>query len=135
VILQFAFSGEPHHPYLPENAHERQVIYPGTHDNDTTRGWYDKLEAHERLHVDAYFGGPLEDPARALVEAAWRARPNLAVAQLQDVLSLGTEARLNVPGQPEGNWTWRHTDPEALEAVADGLKRLTEESGRASAPA
>lgn len=130
AILQFAFYGDPNHPYLPENARERQVTYPGTHDNDTTCGWYDKLSEQDRRHVEEYFDGPLDDPAWTLIEVAWRSRANLAIAQVQDLLSLGTEARLNVPGLADGNWTWRLSDRGRLEGVAERLARLTEEAGR-----
>ena len=86
AVLQFALGGDPSNPHLPENHHEQSVVYTGTHDNDTTRGWWDSLSAADR----AWTGLDPADPAWSLIELAWRSRAALAVAPLQDVLGLGT---------------------------------------------
>ena len=104
VVLQFALGDDPANPHLPQNHQEQSVVYTGTHDNDTTRGWWESLTDEQR----AWTGLDHADPARALVEVAWSSRAALAVAPLQDILSLGHEARMNLPGSEEGNWQWRY---------------------------
>ncbi|HEY6961580.1 MAG TPA: 4-alpha-glucanotransferase [Gaiellaceae bacterium] len=126
AVLQFALGGDPKNPHLPRNHEEQQVVYTGTHDNDTTVGWWDSLSEEEREWSELDPG----DPAWSLLAAAWSSRAALAVAPLQDVLRLGHEARMNLPGTEEGNWQWRH-DPKLLTpAVASELRELTERAGR-----
>ena len=126
VVLQFALGGDPTNPHLPQNHQEQSVVYTGTHDNDTTRGWWDSLTAEQR-HV---VGARPRRPGRSLVEAAWASRAALAVAPLQDVLSLGSEARMNLPGTEEGNWQWRFGAGDLTDELAGGLRELTERNGR-----
>jgi 4-alpha-glucanotransferase len=126
VVLQFALGGDPTNPHLPQNHEEQSVVYTGTHDNDTTRGWWESLSDEEREWADL----DANDPARALVEVAWSSRAALAVAPLQDVLSLGTEARMNLPGTEEGNWEWRYGADDLTDERARGLRELTERSNR-----
>jgi 4-alpha-glucanotransferase len=106
LVLQFAFDGSADNPYLPANHVENAVIYTGTHDNDTTLGWYRSLSPDTRAYVDQQLGGrsPMPD---TLVEAAYRSPARLAVVPMQDLLRLGGEARMNTPGTPRGNWSWR----------------------------
>ena len=108
AVLHFALGRDPSNPHLPENHHEQSVVYTGTHDNDTTRGWWDSLSAADR----EWSGLDPADPAWSLIEVAWRSRAALAVAPLQDVLGLGNEARMNLPGTEEGNWQWRYSPAE-----------------------
>jgi 4-alpha-glucanotransferase len=126
VVLQFGIGGDPKSPHLPAN-HERQAVaYTGTHDNDTSRGWWDSLSDAER----EWSGLDPSDPAWSLLTAAWHSRAALAIAPLQDVLGLGHEARMNLPGTEEGNWTWRY-DAKALTAEhAARLRALTEDTRR-----
>ena len=121
VVLQFGIGGDSKSPHLPAN-HERQsVAYTGTHDNDTTLGWWESLSDADR----EWSGLDPSDPAWALISATWHSRAALAIAPLQDVLDLGSEARMNLPGTEEGNWTWR-CDPELLTAEhAVRLRELT----------
>jgi 4-alpha-glucanotransferase len=109
VVLQFATGGDPQNPHLPANHEEQSVVYTGTHDNDTTRGWWDSLSDEDR----AWTGLDPDDPAWSLIGVAWGSRAALAIAPLQDVLDLGPEARMNLPGTEGGNWQWRY-DPAAL---------------------
>jgi 4-alpha-glucanotransferase len=126
AVLQFALGGDPKNPHLPANHEEQQVIYTGTHDNDTTVGWWESLSDEDR----AWSGLDPADPAWSLIGHAWESRAALAVAPLQDVLRLGTEARMNLPGTEEGNWTWRYA-PKALTAeTARELRDLTERTKR-----
>ena len=128
VVLQFAYGGDPANPHLPANHAEQSVVYTGTHDNDTALGWWRRLPDAER----ATTGLQGVDPAWELLETAWQSRGALAVAPLQDVLSLGSEARLNTPGKPTGNWRWR-VDVDALTPrLAARLRALTEQTGRMS---
>ena len=125
AVLQFALGRSPSNPHLPENHHEQSVVYTGTHDNDTTRGWWDSLSAADR----AWSGLDPADPAWSLIEIAWRSRAALSIAPLQDVLDLGNEARMNLPGTEEGNWQWRYS-PAAL--TAELARRLRELTGSAN---
>ncbi|MCB9520517.1 MAG: 4-alpha-glucanotransferase [Myxococcales bacterium] len=128
-VLQFGFDGDGRNPHLPANVVERSVVYTGTHDNDTSAGWLASLDAAARARVADALGRTTVD-ARALVEAAWKTPASLAVAPLQDLLGLGTEARMNTPGTAVGNWTWR-VRRETLEAFPkEWLRELGERTGR-----
>jgi 4-alpha-glucanotransferase len=112
-VLQFAFDGHADNPHLPENYVPNATVYTGTHDNPTTRGWFEDLTGDQRDKVLKYLerkSVESNDPARALIELAWSSAAALAMTPLQDILSLGREARMNVPGRPDGNWRWRSTD-------------------------
>jgi 4-alpha-glucanotransferase len=129
-ILQFAFSGEPHHPYLPHNFVRSTVVYTGTHDNDTTRGWYNALGDAERDRVRRYLARDGSDITWDLIRLAWSSVADYAVVPLQDLLDLDTAARMNTPGRAVGNWAWRFTD--VPHAVLDRLADLTMLYGRAA---
>ncbi|HVW70963.1 MAG TPA: 4-alpha-glucanotransferase [Steroidobacteraceae bacterium] len=106
-VLQFAFSGESTNPHLP-HMHERDsVVYTGTHDNDTTLGWYASLPPHARQQVDDFLRLTPGSMPDALIRAALGSVGGLAIVPVQDLLSLGSEARLNTPGTAAGNWSWR----------------------------
>ncbi len=105
AILQFAFDGSTDNPYLPENHDRRSVVYTGTHDNDTIVGWFNELDAQTRSYVGEIVGpGPMPE---ALIDLAYNSVANTAIVPMQDLLGLGTEARMNLPGTTEGNWKWR----------------------------
>jgi len=106
-ILQFAFDGSPDNPYLPHNHEELCVVYTGTHDNNTTLGWYNELSDDQRGLVRHYLGDSQESMPELLVRTALASVARLAVIPLQDVLALDGEHRMNVPGVTEGNWGWR----------------------------
>lgn len=108
LVLQFAFGGDAANGYLPHNATPNSVIYPGTHDNDTTLGWYRTASEHERDYVRRYFRVSGAEVSWDFLRAAYASASRLAVIPLQDILSLGSEARFNTPGKPEGNWQWRY---------------------------
>lgn len=105
-ILQFAFDGSPANPYLPHNHQARTVVYTGTHDNDTTLGWFRSLDANTRGQVLDYLGCRVEDVLPSMIRAALGSVAELAIVPLQDLLGLGTEARMNTPGTTSGNWRW-----------------------------
>jgi len=120
AILQFAFGGGSDNLYLPHNHHHNQVLYPGTHDNDTTRGWYATTGENVRDHVRRYFRISGQEIAWDFIRACYESVCNLAIIPLQDLMNLGSEARFNTPGRPVGNWTWRFK--------AEQLDRLQNES-------
>lgn len=105
-IMQFAFSG-PENPFLPHNFVPNCVAYTGTHDNDTAMGWYHTAPEHERDYARRYLAVDGSNFAWDLIRAAWRSVAVFAIAPMQDLLSLGSEARMNFPGRPAGNWMWR----------------------------
>ncbi|MBF0281190.1 MAG: 4-alpha-glucanotransferase [Zetaproteobacteria bacterium] len=107
-ILQFAFGGNADNPYLPHQHRQDSVCYTGTHDNDTSLGWYTSAPKHEREHMLRYLNAPIDDPMPwPLVKACLASVSQLAILPMQDVLALGSEARFNTPGTLEKNWSWR----------------------------
>ncbi len=106
-ILQFAFDSGPTNPYLPHNHVKNCVVYTGTHDNDTTLGWYDSLTPDRRRSVNDYLGAREGDIVTDMLRAAFMSVADTAIIPFQDLLGLAGEARMNVPGTAEGNWSWR----------------------------
>jgi 4-alpha-glucanotransferase len=134
-VLQFAFGGDPGNPHLPRNYSPNSVVYTGTHDNNTTRGWFEELSDRQRQNLWRYLnrpGGESSEAAASLVRLAWSSVAALALAPLQDVLNLGTEARMNVPGRAEGNWRWRLAPDTQCSAAFEWLSDLTKTSNRAA---
>lgn len=124
-VLQFAFGGGPDNPHRPEHHPEWSVAYTGTHDNDTLLGWWHALDDDGRAHVaDVIEADPVHMPWPA-IDAVLHSPARLAVLPLQDVLGLGNEARMNLPGRRDGNWRWRF-DQQTLDAVPlhDWAQRL-----------
>ena len=132
-VLQFAFDGKADNPHLPGNYVPNTVVYTGTHDNATTRGWYEALSATEQQSVWKCLGhsrGAASEVAPALLRLAWESVAALAMAPLQDLLNLGNEARMNVPGRTDGNWRWRCTEEMLATRAFEWLHDLTNASGR-----
>ena len=119
LVLQFAWGGDAGNPYLPHNAPRNAVVYSGTHDNDTTAGWYRAAPESERDHVRRYLRVSGDDLAWDFIRACYASPARLAVVPLQDILALGSEARFNTPGVPAGNWRWR-VRADALEKLFRG---------------
>lgn len=138
AILQFAFGGDAENLYLPHNHQSNSVIYPGTHDNDTTLGWYANAGEKARDHVRRYFRVGGQEVGWDFIRSAYASVANLAVIPMQDLLSLDSAARFNTPGKSQGNWTWRYR-PEQLQSLQGGtaayLRELAELYGRGRAPA
>ncbi len=126
VILHWAFGGGRDNPHRLENHREHQVVYTGTHDNDTTLGWYRSLPKREQERT----GLDPADPAWSLVRMGLESRPALAVFPAQDLLGLGSEARMNVPGEPTGNWRWRLRRGQLTRELAARLREATAAAGR-----
>jgi 4-alpha-glucanotransferase len=131
AVLQFAFGSGSDNLYLPHNHTRDTVVYPGTHDNDTTTGWYAAQDEVVRHHARAYLASHGDHIAWDLLRAAWLSVAETAIVPLQDILGLGTEARMNLPGRPGGNWTWRLRPGTLTARHAARLKALTEIAGRA----
>lgn len=129
-VLQFAFGGGSDDPYLPHNYPRNAVVYTGTHDNDTTRGWYAAAPAHERDFVRRYLARDDERLSWDLIRLALASTADLAIVPLQDVLDLGPEARMNTPGVASGNWSWRFTWHDVPTWVAPELAQMSELYGR-----
>ncbi|HWJ82964.1 MAG TPA: 4-alpha-glucanotransferase [Nocardioides sp.] len=106
-VLQFAFDGSFDNPYLPEHHGELSVVYTGTHDNDTTVGWWAEVDERTREQVRSHLVDPDEPMPWALVRLAMTSTARLAVVPAQDLLGLGSEARMNTPGTDRGNWSWQ----------------------------
>jgi 4-alpha-glucanotransferase len=116
AVLQFAFGDKPTNLYLPHNLIPNSVIYPGTHDNDTTLGWYEATDDKTRDHVRRYLRVGGSEVGWDFIRTSYSSVSRLAVIPFQDILNLGSEARFNAPGIPAGNWQWRCT-----QAQVDGL--------------
>ncbi len=130
-ILQFAFDGGPNNPYLPHHHARNGVVYTGTHDNDTTLGWFESLSAELRVHVREYLGAGTEPPMPwPLIRAALASVARLAVLPMQDVLELGAEHRMNMPGTTKGNWNWRFEWEQLPDGLADRLRKMVQMYGR-----
>jgi 4-alpha-glucanotransferase len=124
-ILQFAFGGDADNPYLPDNYEKNCVVYTGTHDNDTTLGWSEKLNDHEKEYISEYLGRPSVSLHCALIQTALASVANLAVIPMQDVLELNTEHRMNTPGTITNNWKWRFQWHQLAPERAGRLAYLT----------
>jgi 4-alpha-glucanotransferase len=133
-VLQFAFSTDAQNVYLPHHYTQNFVVYTGTHDNNTTAGWYDeKATPQERAYFCRYLRTTGCEAAWSLIELAWGSVARMAVAPLQDVLSLGSEARMNLPGSAHGNWTWRFRTAQLTDTTQERLRDTTCIYGRAPA--
>jgi 4-alpha-glucanotransferase len=130
-VLQFGFSDRPSHNYLPHRYVTNTVVYTGTHDNDTTLGWWEHgVNETERQAVYIYLNPAPNDIVWTLIRAASGSVADVCIFPVQDVLILGSEARMNTPSTPENNWTWRMA-PEALSGgQAHGLAQLAEMTDR-----
>ena len=131
-ILQFAFGGERNSQFLPHTFSSNCVVYTGTHDNETVRGWFENANEAERQHVLSYMNVPNgNNISWDMIRLAFSSVANTAVAMLQDLMNLGNEARMNYPGRPSGNWQWRYRAEMLNEGMAHGLRDLTTLYGRA----
>ena len=134
AVLQFGFGDEGAHMYLPHRA-AGKVIYTGTHDNDTTVGWFQSGAAdHERRNAECYLGRCEDGIHWAFIRAALNSVADLALIPLQDVLGLGSEARMNTPSLDGGNWQWRFTPEQLTRALTAKLAQLAELADRLPQP-
>jgi 4-alpha-glucanotransferase len=135
-VLQFAFDGNSANPHLPHKYLHNLVAYTATHDNNTTRGWFESLSDSRQRAVWQYLGrrpGGSHDIPAAMIELAWSSNAALAISPLQDLLNLGANARMNVPGRAEGNWRWRCSENMLTGSPFEWLREVTEGAGRRTA--
>jgi 4-alpha-glucanotransferase len=134
-VLQFAFDGHPDNPYLPHNFVSNAVVYTGTHDNAPTREWYEELPDYQKQNLWSYVKRAPAGSAEAapeLIRLAWSSPAAVAIAPLQDLLNLGRDARMNVPGRADGNWRWRSREELLSGSAFPWLQELTAASKRSS---
>jgi 4-alpha-glucanotransferase len=129
-VLHFAFGGGADNPYLPHHHLPNAVAYTGTHDNNTTLGWFHELDAGTRNHLFDYLGGTPEQMPELLVRAAFASVARLAIAPMQDVLALDGDHRMNRPGVADGNWRWRFSWDQVKPQIAAHYRHLLELYGR-----
>ena len=130
AVLQFGFGDPGAHIYLPHRLTPDRVVYTGTHDNDTTLGWWRTLPDYERKAVEALAGNCDDGANWALIRLAQGSVAELSVIPMQDVLGLGSEARMNIPSTPEGNYRWRYQPEMLTPELAGKLARLAEVTDR-----
>jgi 4-alpha-glucanotransferase len=124
-ILQFAFDGNSDNPYLPHNHIENSVVYTGTHDNNTTLGWFQEQTEHTQQYIREYLHTNLDNMPWALIEAAFASKANWAIVPMQDILSLDANHRMNIPGIATGNWRWRFNWSQLSTEINDKLRHLS----------
>ncbi len=133
-VLQFAFDSSEDNDYLPHNYDKNCLVYTGTHDNDTTAGWYVSAEKHDRIYALSYMNLPPDADEKeltsAMIRTAYASVSSLAIIPMQDILELGSEARFNTPGTLGGNWCWRIKENALTPEKASKLRELSDIYGR-----
>ena len=125
-VLQFAFDSNARNEFLPCNFDENCVAYTGTHDNNTTRGWYASLPFRQRLNVMRFLPCSLiQCKSEALIRCAQESRARIVIIPLQDYLDLGEDARMNLPSTIHGNWEWRATEADLAPALCGYIRNLS----------
>lgn len=137
-ILLFAFGEDnPHHPYLPHNFKTNCIVYTGTHDNNTVRGWFENEASHkDKMRLFSYLGnefGPTKI-SWEFIKLAMKSKANIAIIPMQDVLSLKANARMNIPAKPKGNWCWRISTRKMTSLPEKKLLQLCAANGRCDKP-
>ncbi|CDP21187.1 unnamed protein product [Coffea canephora] len=125
AVLQFGFGSDAKNPHLPHKHEHNQVVYTGTHDNDTIRGWWDVLPQWERDNVIKYLGSiDQTEISWALIRAALSSVARTAIIPMQDILGLGSSARMNIPATQFGNWSWRLPSSMGFDELNGEAERL-----------
>ena len=132
-VLQFAFGGSADNPYLPHHFIKNMVVYVGTHDNDTTIGWFNSASAHERNFACKYLRTDGKEINWDLMHVASQSVADIAIYTMQDVAGLGSEQRMNMPGKSEGNWEWRFNWDQITNYHTDKLYEMSALHGRCNA--
>lgn len=123
-VLQFAFASNYENVHLPHNYNGRNIVYTGTHDNDTLVGWLSAAKGDELQNINELIGSGDENGAERALEMAWSSTAELAIVPIQDILGLGSESRMNIPGTPTGNWGWCYLENQIDEKILNDFKRL-----------
>lgn len=125
AVLQFGFGSDSANPHLPHNHEQNQVVYTGTHDNDTIRGWWDVLQQEEKSNVLNYLSISVDDDISwALIRAALESVAQTSIIPMQDILGLGSSARMNIPATQAGNWGWRLPNSMSFSSMETEAKKL-----------
>ena len=125
AVLQFAWGGDSRSPHLPHNHYENSFCYPGTHDNQTTQGWFESLDDATKVRLASYAAiSDAEGASWAMIRLAMSSVSRTCVFTMQDVLCLGDEARMNTPGVADGNWAWRVGSPGFFSTCKPQAKKL-----------
>jgi len=131
-ILVFAFDSGESNEFLPHHYPQNCVVYTGTHDNDTAVGWFNRIDVGEKSFAQRYLKTSGEDIAWDLIKTAWSSRAVYAIAPLQDLLNLDNTARMNYPGNPQGNWSWRFCDGDLNSKLRGKLTEVNYLYGRST---
>ncbi|QUI21415.1 4-alpha-glucanotransferase [Vallitalea pronyensis] len=131
-ILQFAFENLKDNDFLPHHYIKNTICYSGTHDNDTTIGWYAKADEAKKIKVRQYMQSDAMDISWAFIRTCYSSISKMAIVPMQDVLSLGSQARMNIPGTAMGNWQWRYTKEMLTDSISQRLAYITDLYGRSS---
>jgi 4-alpha-glucanotransferase len=129
-ILQFAFDAKETNNHLPHNYVRNSIVYTGTHDNNTVLGWYESASAEDRDLLLDYLGSDDSGISWKMIRLAFATVADLAVIPAQDLLGLGAEARMNLPGTTSGNWKWRAKTTDFTDTLAGKLAHITKLYGR-----
>ena len=129
-ILQFAFDSSEENDYIPYNFTKNCIVYTGTHDNDTVKGWFEKAKPEDRKYVLDYMNTTGKDISMDFLRLAWASVAHTAIVPMQDLLGLGNEARMNLPGTTTSNWMWRSKSKDFSKELALQLANLTLLYGR-----
>ena len=125
TVLQFAFDSDKNDPFLPKNMQKNSVCYTGTHDNDTTLGWYKKLSINERIMFEKYVAKKTDCVSHNLILFGMKSKAQTVIIPLQDYLCLDSCDRMNTPGKPYGNWEWRYSPEDLNNKLKDTILFLT----------
>lgn len=131
-ILQFAFGGDQSNPYLPQNIEENSVVYTGTHDNNTTLGWYAQADEQTKNHLHQYLNNHEPKMPNAFIQLAFSTAAKLAIIPMQDILALDGKSRMNTPGTIVGNWAWRFIWDQLSDQHQAQFKQAVHQAGRSS---
>jgi 4-alpha-glucanotransferase len=131
AVLQFAFDGSDDNPHRPENITRDTVAYTGTHDNNTCVGWFESLDDGAKEFVfNVLKRPPVDDIAGTMIDVVFESPAQLAIVPLQDILRLGSQARMNTPGVAENNWQWTFQWRQVDDHVGAQIRRVVERSER-----
>ena len=129
-VLQFAFTTDETNEHFPHNFINRNIAYTGTHDNDTLLGWWQSLENVDRKRVLSYLSLKRGTIRERFIEWVWSSTAEIAIIPMQDLLGLGNEARMNIPGSATGNWKWRYQKPMVRKSQFEFIKQLNKTYNR-----
>jgi 4-alpha-glucanotransferase len=125
-IVQFGFDSTEANEYSPHNYHKNCIVYTGTHDNDTAEGWFSKMKPENKEYAYHYLNVTDENHRSwDLVRAAWASVADIAICQMQDVLGLGSQARMNIPSTVGTNWLWRMDKSSTTDELTEQIRQLT----------